>query len=129
MAELVFAMELKGSAAPVEGREGTFRAHTSGTGPNGEAVSFESQVVLGGEGFNETGSIDYGASGKVNFETVGIGYITPSPISDLQCGAVIWRITGGEGGMQGASGYITSNFTFEARGEVVDNQYARIYTP
>jgi hypothetical protein len=46
MAELVFAMELKGNAVPVEGREGTFRAQTTGRGPDGEKVAFESEVVL-----------------------------------------------------------------------------------
>jgi hypothetical protein len=129
MAELVFAMELKGNAVPVEGKEGTFRAQTSGRDPSGERVTFESEVVLEGEGFNETGSIDYSGRGKVRFQTKGIGYIEPSPVSDWQCGAVIWRITEGEGEFRGASGYITSNFTFSANGEVVDNQYVRIYTP
>jgi hypothetical protein len=129
MAELVFAMELRGNAAPVEGREGTFRAQTTGRGPNGEAVKFESRVVLSDDGFDETGSIDYGGSGKVSFRTVGVGYIEPSPVANLQCGAVIWRVTEGEGSLIGASGYITSNFTFSAEGEVVDNQYVRIYTP
>jgi hypothetical protein len=118
MAELVFAMELRGNAAPVEGREGTFRAQTTGRGPGGERVTFESEVVLGGEGFNETGSIDYSGRGKVRFQTKGVGYIEPSPVSDLQCGAVIWRITEGEGEFRGASGYITSNFTFSASGEL-----------
>jgi hypothetical protein len=129
MAELVFAMELRGKAAPVEGKEGTFRAQTTGTSPKGESVNFQSEVVLDETGFNETGSIEYGGRGKVVFQTVGIGYIGPSPLPDLQCGAVIWRITDGEGDFQGASGYITSNFTFSAQGEVVDDQYARIYTP
>jgi hypothetical protein len=107
MAELVFAMELKGNAAPVEGREGTFRAQTTGRGPNGETVKFDSRVVLGNEGFDETGSIDYGGGGKVRFRTVGVGYIEPSPVPELQYGAVIWRITEGEGSLIGASGYIT----------------------
>jgi len=129
MAELVFAMELRGSAAPVEGREGIFRAQATGRGPAGERVTFESEVVLEGESFNEIGSIDYNGRGKVKFNTTGVGYIQPSPVSDLQCGAVIWRVTEGEGEFRGASGYITSNFTFSANGELVDNQYVRIYTP
>jgi hypothetical protein len=129
MAELVFAMELKGNAAPVEGKEGIFRAQATGRGPGGERVTFESEVVLEGEGFNETGSIDYSGRGKVRFQTRGVGCMEPSPMSDLQWGGVIWNITGGEGEFQWASGYITSNFTFSANGELVDNQYVRIYTP
>ena len=118
MAELVFAMELRGNAAPVEGREGIFRAQATGRGPGGERVTFESDVVLEGESFKETGSIDYSGRGTVRFQTKGFGYVEPSPVSDLQCGAVIWRITEGEGEFRGASGYITSNFTFSASGEL-----------
>jgi hypothetical protein len=101
MAELVFAMELKGNAAPVEGKEGIFRAQATGRGPGGERVTFESEVVLEGEGFNETGSIDYSGRGKVRFQTRGVGYMEPSPMSDLQWGGVIWNITRGEGEFQG----------------------------
>src|SRR5262245_48194784 len=59
MRDIVFAMELRGRAAPVEGRDNTLSARTGGRGPHGETVVFESQVVLSGETFNETGSIDY----------------------------------------------------------------------
>ena len=52
MKDLVFAIELRGRAAPVEGREETLRAQTSGRGPAGETVNFESDVVLTGENFN-----------------------------------------------------------------------------
>ena len=38
-------------------------------------------------------------------------------------------ITEGDGEFSGATGLITSNFTFSAEGDVVDNQYVRIYTP
>ena len=51
MAEIVFAMELRGKAVPVEGRENTFHAATSGTDAGGESVAFESDVVLTSEGF------------------------------------------------------------------------------
>lgn len=129
MKDLVFAMELRGSAAPVAGREGTLKAATSGRGPAGETVNFESTVVLGGEGFNETGSIDYTGRGKVRFETVGAGHLGPSPIPQTQWGAVIWRITQGDGEFRGATGYITSNFTVGADGHVVDNHYVRMVLP
>jgi hypothetical protein len=129
MRDLVFAMELRGRAAPVEGREGTLRAQTAGRGPTGETVTFVSEVVLRGETFTETGSIDYGGRGKVRFDTVGVGYLNPSPLPETQWGAVIWRIQAGEGAFQDASGYITSNFTVSASGEVVDNHYVRMVLP
>ena len=46
MSELVFAMELHGQAAPVEGREGVLQAQTVGRGPTGETVTFTSEVVI-----------------------------------------------------------------------------------
>ena len=129
MKDVVFAMELRGRAAPVEGRDNTLSARTGGRGPHGETVVFESQVVLSGETFNETGSIDYSGYGKVTFETVGTGHLGPSPIAGLQWGAVIWRITAGDGAFAGATGYITSNFTVSAAGDVVGNQYVRMGLP
>jgi hypothetical protein len=128
MAELVFPAEMRGNLAPVAGKDNTFTFNGSGRGPNGEAATTHTEVVIGSDGFKETGTIELGGRGKVNFETVGFGHLEPSPVTDLQCGAVMWRITGGEGEFQGALGYITSNFTVNASGEVVDNNYLRIYT-
>ena len=129
MRDVVFAMELRGRAAPVEGTDNTLSARTAGRGPHGETVTFESQVVPSDETFNETGSIDYSGRGKLTFETVGAGHLGPSPVAGLQWGAVIWRITAGEGAFVGATGYITSNFTLSADGEVVDNHYVRMFLP
>lgn len=129
MKDLVFAMELRGRAAPVEGGASTLQAQTSGRGPAGETVNFVSEVVLRGETFTETGSIDYAGRGTVKFETVGVGHISPNPLPETQWGAVIWRITEGGGEFRGASGYITSNFTVSASGEVVDNHYVRMVLP
>lgn len=129
MRDLVFAMELRGRAAPVEGKESTLVAQTSGRGPAGETVNFESEVVLRGDHFNETGRIEYVGRGKVKFETVGVGHLGPSPLPGTQWGAVIWRITDGEDEFRGATGFITSNFTVSANGEVVDNHYVRMVLP
>jgi len=65
----------------------------------------------------------------LTFETVGTGRLGPSPVAGLQWGAVIWRITAGEGAFVGATGYITSNFTVSGDGEVVDNHYVRMFIP
>ena len=86
MRDIVFAMELRGRAAPVEGSPNTLTAKTGGRGPHGETVAFESRVVLSGETFNETGSIDYSGYGKVTFDTVGTGHLGPSRIPGLQRG-------------------------------------------
>lgn len=129
MAEIVFAMELRGNAAPVEGKENTFHAQTSGTGPRGEAVTFESDVVLLDEGFDEFGSINYAGRGSLKFKTAGVGHMGASPVSGLNHGSIMWIVTEADGEFKGATGLITSNFTFSEQGEVVDNHYVRIFTP
>jgi hypothetical protein len=122
MKDLVFAMELRGQASPVEGREGVLQAQTGGRGPNGETVTFTSEVVIGNETFTETGRIVYGERGSVQFDTVG-------PLPETQWGVISWRITSGDGEFRGASGHITSNFTVGASGDVVDNHYVRMILP
>jgi hypothetical protein len=148
MKELVFALEFRGSAAPVPGSDKKLQAKTSAgsqtlrsvlkadgiqasvEAAGGGSVSFESEVEIVGEGmFVESGTIRYGDAGKVTFRTVGRGTLGPSPLAEVQRGAVIWEVTGGEGSLSGARGLITSNFTVGAQGEVVDDQFARLFVP
>ena len=51
------------------------------------------------------------------------------PLDGVQRGSVMWEVTGGEGRLAGAQGLITSNFTVGSRGEVVDDQFARLFVP
>ena len=146
MTQLVFALEFKGSAGPVPGSETRLQAKTSASSQTlrtvlksdgvhatleaagGEPAEFQSTVDIVGDGqFVESGTIRYGAAGSVSFDTVGRGTMGPSPDAGVQRGAVMWQVTGGDGKFRGAQGLITSNFTVGAGGEVVDNQFARIY--
>lgn len=148
MKQLIFALQFKGSAGPVPGAEGKLRAKTTASGQvlrtalsdkgaqgsvepaGGGSATFESEVQITGEGtFVESGSITYGSAGKVTFKTIGGGVLGPSGIKDLQRGAVIWEVTGGEGQFASATGLITSNFTVGAAGEVVDNHFAQLFLP
>jgi len=148
MKELVFALEFRGSAAPVPGSDKKLQAKTSAGSQTLRSVlkaegiqagiessgvgsaSFESEVEIVGEGmFVEAGSIRYGDAGKISFKTVGRGTIGPSPLAGVQRGAVMWEVTGGDGRLAGVQGLITSNFTVGAQGEVVDDQFARLYLP
>ena len=148
MNELVFALEFKGSAAPVPGSDKRLHAKTSATSQTlrsilkadgiqasvesagGGSASFESEVEIVGEGmFVESGSIRYGEARRVSFRTVGRGILGPSPLDGVQRGSVMWEVTGGEGRLAGAQGLITSNFTVGSRGEVVDDQFARLFVP
>jgi hypothetical protein len=148
MKELVFALEFKGSAAPVPGSDKKLQAKTSAgsqtlrsvlkadgilvsvESAGGGSATFESEVEIVGDGiFVESGSIRYGDAGKVSFKTVGLGTLGPSPLPGIQRGAVMWEVTNGEGRLAGAQGLITSNFTVGAQGEVVDDQFARLFVP
>jgi len=127
MAELLFTLELRGKAGPTGSDPSRLHATTSGKGPKGENVAFESDVALSDGTFEEHGTIRYGSRGQVKFETVGAGHIGPSPVADIMAGAVVWTVTEGDGEFNGEKGYITSNFTVSKDGDVVDNHYARIY--
>ena len=129
MAKIVFATESKGKGVPVDGKENAFHVECSGTGPKGEAVTFESEVVMNADGFDEYGTISYAGRGSLKFETVGTGHMAQSAVEGLNHGSIMWSITGGDAEFSGATGLITSNFTFSAEGEVVDNQYVRLFTP
>ncbi len=86
-------------------------------------------MVLTGDGFDEFGTINYAGRGSLKFKTVGVGNIGPSPVAGLNYGTVMWSVTEGDGEFSGASGLITSNFTFSEQGDVVDNHYVRLFTP
>ncbi len=148
MREIVFALEFRGSAGPSGGLATTRRARTSAPsqtlrtllGPDGivagaEPVSGDGAVLdstverfLDGS-FVEQGTITYGRLSRVSFSTVGRGTVGPSPVEGWVHGAVTWVVTGGAGWFAGARGLITSNFVASAQGEVVDNQFARLYVP
>jgi hypothetical protein len=53
----------------------------------------------------------------------------PSGIEGLQRGAVIWEVTGGDGAFVGARGLITSNFSVDGAGGVIDNHVAQFFLP
>jgi hypothetical protein len=65
----------------------------------------------------------------VRFTTVGQGLLGPSGIEGLQRGAVIWEVTGGDGAFAGSRGLITSNFSLDGAGAVVDNHVAQFFLP
>ena len=128
MAEIVFWMRLRGMGVPVGGRENTFHAETAGTGHQGESVTFEPEVVLTDAGFDEVGKIQYGGRGSSSTPSL-CGAHGPQCVSGVNHGTIVWLIAEGDGEFSGASGRITANFTFSEQGDLVDNEYVRLYTP
>jgi len=79
--------------------------------------------------FVEDGTITSGRAGSIGFDTVGRGHVGPAPDGRGSHGVVMWRITHGDGGLAGAQGLITSNFTVSLDGLVTDDHVARLYLP
>lgn len=148
MREVVFALEFRGRAGPVAGSESKRQARSTapsqtlstvlaGDGVRarvdavtGESAVLESRVERFGDGtFVEDGTITYGSAGHIVFETIGRGWVGPSPVAGWVVGGVVWTITGGDGRFAGARGLITSNFTVSAAGEVIDDHVTRLYLP
>jgi hypothetical protein len=146
--ELVFALEFRGSAGAIDGSATSRSARTSAPSQalravmaadameaaveplSGDSAVLESTVERFADGsFVEAGIITYGRLGRVSFSTVGTGTVGPSPVEGWVHGAVMWIVTGGDGQFTGARGLITSNFVASAQGQVVDNQFARLYVP
>ena len=150
MGEIYYNLEFKGQVAPVEGKDGVFRAASQASscniattvsprGVRGKATSkrasepaqFESQVVVTGkDSFQEKGKITFGKSGKhgFSFTTAGAGSFKTGPKRGGMHGGVTWRITRGFGQFKGAHGYITSNFTVDGKGKLVDRQIGHLHT-
>jgi len=127
--EVVFTLRFRGRGRAVEGMPSVRRAET--TAPfEGDTATLEAEVRMTGERtFVESGRIRYGAAGALEFRTLGEGVRGPSAVDGLVHGVVLWEITSGEGRFAGASGFITSNFTVTAGGDVVDDQVARLFVP
>ena len=148
MRELVFALEFRGQAGPVPGSDSKRQARSTAPsqtlstvlghdgvrarveGTPGETAVLESRVERFGDGtFVEDGTITYGAAGSVTFETIGRGWVGPAPIAGWVVGGVVWNVTSGAGVFRGALGLITSNFTVNTDGRVIDHHVARFYLP
>ena len=146
MGQLVFALEFRGNAGPVPGVDGAREARTTASAARlttyvggdwlrthleastGDAATLHARVQRFEDGtFVEGGRIVYGNAGAIAFDTIGRGWVGRRPDTRAMFGAVVWRITHGEGSFAGAQGIITSNFTVTDDGVVVDHHVARIF--
>ena len=148
MRELIYAMCFTGRATPVGSAGGVFAAATtapssrlaSTVGPDGltgglspaqgGTATFASEVTCTSEtGFQEVGTITFGAGNVVRFSTVGSGNLRTSADLARKHGAVLWRVDGGEGQFSGATGLITSNFLVGDSLEITDHQFGVLLLP
>ena len=149
MQQLVYAMQFKSRAVPGEGQPGVIHVRgdaasssittiinegglTGGFDPASVATAhFESDVTMGSDGtFTEVGSITFGnGRNRVYFTTAGRGWMGQSPDPALKQGAVTWTVERGDGQFAGGGGVITSNFTLDEEGEVLDYHMGVLYIP
>lgn len=94
-----------------------------------ERASYENHATFTGEStFAETGCIRYDDDGGLRIATLSDGTLGPSAQPDVLHGAALYRITGGSGRFDGASGLITSNFLLHpATGEFEERQVAVVF--
>lgn len=149
MRQIVFTLQFRGKAAPSVDESGVMKATMSATScemrtiidaegitgetraADGALAFFESEVkLLTPNTFEEHGSITFGdGPHALRFSTVGHGHLGPSADPKQMAGFVGWKVEGGEGQFEGASGYITSNFTLSDEGDVVDHHYGVVFVP
>jgi hypothetical protein len=96
-----------------------------------EHASYQNHAVFTGEStFAETGCIRYDDGGELQITTLSDGTLGPSVQPDVLHGAALYRITGGSGRFDGASGLITSNFLLHpATGEFEERQVTVVFLP
>ena len=147
MRQVIFNLQFRGAAAPGGAEKGVLKATTSATScsmktvmtpdgvegafapAEGGLAFFESEVrMTAPDAFTESGTITFGdGDNSLRFSTVGQGHLGPSADAKYMAGAVTWKVEGGEGQFEGASGLITSNFVLSDDGEVVDHQLGVIF--
>jgi hypothetical protein len=142
MQRIEVAARFQGEAAPPSGdppqtdpraTSVSVKASTSDGTPFAVAgASYSNHVTYSGEStFAETGTISFDdGAGELDIATVGDGTLGPSADASLLHGAVVYRIAGGRGRFEGASGLITSNFLLApATGEFEERQVAVVFVP
>jgi hypothetical protein len=104
--------------------------------PLGRATAvLENQYTLNQDGtmFFEWGTVTFGGSAnRITFSSIGPGYILgkPDPVTGMEHGTVMWKITGGSGFFEGASGAIVSNFLVNpVSNELIDNHLYLVHLP
>ena len=96
----------------------------------GDLAFLESEVRLGEQhAFEGEGVLTFGEEGEhaLHFKTVENGYLGPSAVSGLMAGTVSWRVDGGSGQFNSATGFITSTFTLNEAGELNDYHCGLIF--
>jgi len=126
MQPLSFTLEFTGEA--VELADGRFWAETRADGEpldGGEALCRRDLEVRSDGSLVQAGEIRFGGDDAIIFRADGV--LGPSPDPALRHGAAVFEITGGRGRLEGARGFVTSNFLLADSGELTDRQLGLLF--
>jgi hypothetical protein len=96
----------------------------------GDLAFLESDVRLAGQdGFEGRGVLTFGDAGEheIRFATFQAGRLEPSAVPAVMAGTVSWRVEGGSGRFESATGFITSTFTLTSSGELSEYHCGLIF--
>ena len=96
---------------------------------NSKVTTHDGGALGPGKKFREWGTVSFGNGNVLKFDTVGAGEFGPVGDEGLMQGGIVWGVDSGSGLFENAKGIITSNFAFDATGDVVDYHTGVIYLP
>jgi hypothetical protein len=142
MQRITWVAELHGGAAPPSGDPPSTDPSSASVGVNAVdadgsdagigQISYENHAVHTGETtFTESGTLTLGESGdELDIASLDEGTLAPSADPGLLHGAVTYRIGGGRGRFDRASGLITSNFVVDtSNGKIEERQTGVVFLP
>ncbi|SCK43283.1 hypothetical protein VAR608DRAFT_4173 [Variovorax sp. HW608] len=96
--------------------------------PAGDA-RFETVVMVQDDRTWESGRVDFpGIDSHLNVDTVVPGRFSVRE-DGLSTGSISWRVTGGSGHFEGATGIVTGNFVGHPDGTFTDHQLFKLVLP
>jgi hypothetical protein len=150
MRQVTYTMHFRGQASRSSGDTGVVRITGSGTSctmdttvqatgvetilhaKSGDLAFLESELRLHGQNaFDGTGALTFGDDTEhaLRFSTLTPGHLAPSPIAGVMAGAVSWKVDGGSGNFEGATGVITSAFTLTDSGDISEYHCGLVFLP
>lgn len=124
----------EGSGKPIDGAAGFVQSRADGAIIAGAGLdvpcataSFRSVVASTAAGNWEAGRVDFpDIDSWLEVDTPAAGSAQDKP-DGSSAGTITWRVLGGGGRFQGATGLVTGNFTGSADGAFVDHQVFKLF--
>lgn len=91
----------------------------------GEAVCTRELELHGDGSLTTAGEVTFGGAAVITFHAVGA--ISSSPDPRLRHGTAVYEVTGGRGRLDGARGFVTSNFLLSETGDLTDHHLGLLF--